>query len=474
LLPNGDVLFAGGVSCPDVDSKCRQAEVFSANHPEVDESVGVMGSDRFGHTATLLGDGRVLLAGGSETEAGPALNTAEVYDPVSMQFTGTKGPMRSARKGHSATLLANGRVLLAGGTEGDYAEIYDPATRTFAKVKVDEHPMASAPSRAVMLPSGKVLLSAVHEGAEENKNAVEVALYDPLTDRFSKLAAPKMMILAGHSETLLPDGRVLFSGYRASGPSTWTWRDVADDNGDKLNITEIGRHSSWRIHGKLAGFSEGSSGTTNASATNLPTAVWMRIPDGVPLAGGLSDLSFGAADKMQPDEADYQPPVTLLRGPGLLFIQAGASRSPGQFLTFDGKVNGGGCTQDAECESGACADGYCCDTRCDGECQSCGLENYHGICSSIDPDHDQDDASCKHGRCETNADCGTQEVCGPPDPSTHRRTCENPISPAEGCSLVISGSDVPSRRPLLLSIFLLSLVARRVRGRRGTVARARR
>ena len=100
-----------------------------------------MNSDRAGHTATLLGNGKVLLAGGFDGTQ--ALKTAEVYDPSSNTFTATSSDMTSERVGGTATLLSDGNVLLAGGqpgslTSGPYlplssAELYSPATNKFSK-----------------------------------------------------------------------------------------------------------------------------------------------------------------------------------------------------------------------------------------------------------------------------------------------------------------------------------------------------
>ena len=88
-----------------------------------------MNQSRAGHTATLLGDGRVLIAGGRDDKS------SELYDPESGQFV--EGPeMVEARSGHSATLLPDGTVLIAGGWDPDYkplssAEIFDPVADRF-------------------------------------------------------------------------------------------------------------------------------------------------------------------------------------------------------------------------------------------------------------------------------------------------------------------------------------------------------
>ena len=139
-----------------------------------------MNTPRSGHTATLLPNGEVLIAGGMERN-GTYFNSVERYSPVTGKFAPVHS-MSVRRVGHTATLLRNGKVLIAGGFDSNgslaSAEVYDPATDTFASAGS----MASKRGdfTATLLPSGKVLVA----GGEGVNALASAEIYDPAIGKF--------------------------------------------------------------------------------------------------------------------------------------------------------------------------------------------------------------------------------------------------------------------------------------------------
>jgi hypothetical protein len=169
---------------------------------------GSMVSGREGFTATLLADGRVLVAGGTlSTSYDMGSNSAELYDPAVGRFTAT-GSMAISREHQTATLLPDGKVLLAGGDPAESAigELYDPATGKFAVTG----PMRSARmyATATLLANGKVLLVGGFNGG---KTLASAELFDPSSGTFGPTGSMRVA-REDHTATLLADGRVLVVG----------------------------------------------------------------------------------------------------------------------------------------------------------------------------------------------------------------------------------------------------------------------
>jgi Kelch motif/Galactose oxidase, central domain len=181
-----------------------------------------------GGTATTLGDGSVLVAGGHF----PAVSTAERYDPTSERWAAA-GDMIIARRGHTATRLADGRVLVAGGVaccdvNGEIltgaAEIYDAASGGFQPTGSLE--TARGFHAATLLADGRVLVTGGVVGVDGSTTA-SAEVYDPSTGHFSPAGAMQVGRMV-HSAILLTDGRVLVLGGLQASAATDVFDPTAD------------------------------------------------------------------------------------------------------------------------------------------------------------------------------------------------------------------------------------------------------
>ncbi|HYX44498.1 MAG TPA: kelch repeat-containing protein, partial [Acidimicrobiales bacterium] len=225
------VLVAGGL--PLLGGAGAQAQSTAQGSWEL---TGSLSTPRFDHTLTLLANGKVLAAGGRTQNVTPVahFNTAEVYDPVTEQWTPT-GPMNDYRFQHTATLLPDGRVLVAGGFGGgpvgstanaqsvvDTAEIYDPVTNAWTLT--DNLNVRRALHTAERLPDGRVLVAGgrtcnLPPPATCNFTFVTntAEIFDPATQQWTltgSLSAPRHTT----ASVVLPDGRVLVpAGFQGTG-----------------------------------------------------------------------------------------------------------------------------------------------------------------------------------------------------------------------------------------------------------------
>jgi len=163
-----------------------------------------LGTPRVGHTATLLQTGKVLVVGGTTTGRGTdLLDSAELYDPATNTWSPTSH-LSHARASHSATLLRDGTVLVAGGLYAGAetltsAEVYDPASGRWTDTA--RSPLFVTENSMVSLRDGRVL---VVQGSKAE-------LYDPTTRMWTLTGGP-ILDQAGAAMTLLKDGKVLISG----------------------------------------------------------------------------------------------------------------------------------------------------------------------------------------------------------------------------------------------------------------------
>jgi hypothetical protein len=218
LLPDGRVLVAGGLGAFYLSSAELYDPASGAWTP-----TGSMAAARGYHTATLLHDGRVLVVGGSGS--GAAFSSAELYDPASGAWTPT-GSMAAARRLHTATLLPDGRVLVAGGTAGASpiasAELYDP--RSGAWTTTGSMAIAREAHTATLLPDGRVLVAGGY-GPVGVRSSAEI--YSPASGAWTTTGS-MAEFRCDHTATLLPDGRVLVAGGYNGGTGFFSSAELYD------------------------------------------------------------------------------------------------------------------------------------------------------------------------------------------------------------------------------------------------------
>jgi hypothetical protein len=322
LLPGGKLLVVGGVKSAGAGTAA--ADLFDPVGAAW-TTVAPMNVMRSSHAATLLADGRVLVTGGSTVSStaakGYVNNTsAEIYDPVANTWTLTP-PMSAARSHHTATLMGDGKVLVVGGENvgylvGSTAEIYDPVANSWAAPRVQPLSPRSQHT-ATLLPSGLVLIAGGFDIVDGLLTPLASAeLYDPvlhttaatITGGLDFTAAAAMAFPHyGQSATRLADGRVVIVGGNTTQTeiydpvaATWTTqgRTAATHSSHGAVLLPDGRvlvAGGTQFALPTAEFFDPAVGTWTAAAAMLvirsnPTAT--LLPDGsVMVCGGAPDTS---------------------------------------------------------------------------------------------------------------------------------------------------------------------------------------
>lgn len=464
VLSSGEVLAVGGLAGGE---SLSSAVLFDGQGQEFSSTDGPLATARHDHRATLLPDGTVLVTGGRRESAGGACETlasAELFDPVAKRFSSV-GSLLTARWGHTATLLANGQVLVMGGRgscDSSFslasAELYEPSTGQFSEVAAAV-PAGFAEHAAIAIPDGTVLLLGPHGfgpmvfdvdtgrftrvelGAPAKVHYRSTATllpngdvlsagglmkFDPLQQfgvtpaarRFDTAAQDFRETLSmtvareRHTATLLADGQVLLlGGYTSEGEDATATAELWRADEDVVEewrpvVTSVpssatpGSLVSFEGTG-LRGVSEGNGGNQN-SPTNAPIAVWMPL-EGAPSYGTIVDWTDTTAT--------WKVPGTSYPGPGLLFVVVNSIWSEGVAVTLTRAPLGATCPGDGACLSGFCTDGVCCDERCDEPCYACTAakkgSGANGECGIV-PAGSEDDGACARQAPET---CGNVGVC---------------------------------------------------------------
>jgi hypothetical protein len=338
MLNNGTVLIAGGVNCPTAGSctYLRSAEIYD---PASGTSAGTgsLAAPRAA-PAVLLANGKVLIAGGSTCDPFGncfSLSSAEIFDPVSGAFT-SAGNMLAARDGHTMTLLADGRVLIAGGEScvpgggggpssenrrGPHlggahlvyasftpviqsitckaqasAEIYDPQSGAFSPTGSLNRGRYNA--AATRLASGQIL---VLGGSDEFTPLNSAELYDPSTGSFTAMANGLGTARSSPAATLLNNGLVLISGGSScEGPTCPTnTAELYDPKANAFRYTS-GSMNTSRVNHSAVLLTNGqvllAGGTSSCSGPSVCTS------------DGTTELYDPGADSFSPSQ-----PLTVAR-----------------------------------------------------------------------------------------------------------------------------------------------------------------
>ncbi|WP_157232221.1 kelch repeat-containing protein [Hyalangium minutum] len=380
---------------------------------------GSMSTPRGGHTATVLSSGKVLVAGGQNTQG--SLTAAELYDPASRTWS-TAASMTQRRYHATATRLNTGKVLVSGGIDGSTplaaAELYDPASGSWSATA----PMTSAryEHTATLLPDGRVLVSGGRNASGVLKTA---EVYDPASGTWSTagaMATPRYF----HTAALLNTGKVLVAGGSSNGstvlataelydPASGTWSDTAPMASPRWSHTAAllssgkvlvtgGRYDASVL--AAAELYEPASGSWSTAGTmaspHFSPAVAVLQNGKVLVSGGQNSSghlaavelynpvagTWSAAPAMNAPHNDHT--ATLLPN-GQVLVAGGRNNSgfptSAEAYGLSGRVD---CATDAHCEAGFyCVASACVTKKADGETctganQCSGAQCMGGICCS--------------------------------------------------------------------------------------------
>lgn len=427
-LPNGRVLVAGGRKVGSIDTGdvfFETAEVFDPKNDGFLSLATVMSAKRVGHTATSLAGGDVLVAGGNSGVA-----TADVFDASSATWQPT-APLAHPRSAAASVRLGDGRVLVTGGDpDSATAEVFDPATQTWTETGPMLQPRQH--HTATLLQDGRVLVAGGRREGEWGKATASAEVFDPATATWSSVDAMGTARL-GHTATLLPGGRVLVAGGSAFAdvhafgeiasaeiytPANGGWTPVPPMSTERAFHTAIALENGGVL---VAGGVDATSSVLRSTELFDPELlVWVTV--GLLTHGRLQHVAAPLAG-------------------GAVFVAGGEHQSSAEIYRPAGI--GQPCEIGRQCASGFCVDEVCCDVACAGACLTCALPGAEGICSPAAPGTDPHLDCGKGGpcddRCGAAGECADRvgELCVAPECIDDRTRAIVPATCAE------SGSDCP-------------------------------
>ncbi|MBI2392139.1 MAG: hypothetical protein HYV09_21285, partial [Deltaproteobacteria bacterium] len=382
-------------------------------------------------TVTRLNDGRVLVAGGDGT------STAELYDPGANTWSAT-GSLAGQRFGHAAAVLADGRVLVAGGVRegavlGD-VEVFDPAAGAWSAG--GSLLAARYGATATRLPSGKVLIVGGKVGVNMTAS---VELFDPATKTATKtgsLAEPR----TEHFAALLGDGRVLVVGGLYSSTNTEVWDPASGTWSSGGTLAQARAFFSGAALGGSRVLVAGGVGPLSSAELWAPQAGGAACAANGECASGVCadevccDRACGGSCEScklasavgtctaitgAPVHAGCGAYAKCATGSCATTCAVDGDCSTGHFCDggkcVAGRARAASCTRDRECASGFCTDGACCESRCDGQCEACDVGLDKGSCVPVN--------GAPHGARPACTGTGAGTECGVRCNGANRTAC---------------------------------------------------
>lgn len=370
-----------------------------------------------------LANGHVLIAG---------KRTLFEVDPGRAELIRAT-PRPSPRCLASATLLHDGKVFLAGGTDDEQVSLRAPQSAEVSPVEA----LSYDPKDGSLLPLPDLPWAVLNAAAfSDGLDRVTLATGD-LGFSFllvcdvrgegtvcRDLVDPPPFAARAPSYTRLPFGGVLSASslegsisslwirhqpQRLALPEAWQTEPLDVTIGEEITLS-VQFSKTWPEH---------SGGTSNGSAANAPVPVW------IPTVGGVA--ATGTFTRWSADSATWRVPHTAFPGLGTLFYSLAGELYPLRMAWISGLEPGGSCGQGGECSTGYCADGVCCDSPCEDACHACSARSkghgHDGKCEAV-VDGAEDEAACgrdepsscrRNGLCDAAGQCASYPegtVCG--------------------------------------------------------------
>jgi hypothetical protein len=381
-LPSGQVLVSGGCEA----SPCV-AELFDPA-TETFAAISAPLADRDDHGAVALPNGLVLLAGGA---------TSELFDPIGNTFRATASSPSSARAGRTARLLATGQVFVAGGPSAPN-ELYDPVADGWSVAPAI--PFAAQETTWALTPTGDLLMTGALAVAGDTADP-RMVRFDPIL----ALGVPPAVVYDGAgsgrrdpASLLTTSGRVLVAGGEVSALGTALLYGDGASAASRPVIDTV--PAKTMVGGKTLTVTGHGFVSRNA---DTPLAFW--VPD---TGDAIVSVRVGAFNATT---VSLVAPASAFHGPGFLHVVAGGIASPSIAIALDAAASGTACSFDAECGSGSCTDGVCCEERCDAPCAACSKRRKgfgdDGVCEAIQPGFDpaRRCVSSQGGACASDDSC---------------------------------------------------------------------